>query len=402
MSQALKHPGLISLAAGFVDNETLPCEATAQTLTRMAANSQLLRQALQYDTSAGSMQLRHRLAKWAYRNWPDVDNVSPDRLVLTAGSNQLLHLVAEATIDPGDIVLAASPTYFVYMGTLRAMEARVIGVQADENGMCMQALKQALDRIVASGDADRVRAIYCVTDFDNPAGSTLSLERREQLLSIVKQWRSKHGRLLVISDTAYQELRYEGDELPPLLAIDPQAADFVIEAGTFSKSFSPGIRVGWGVVPESIFAPLLELKSNIDFGAPHFSQLFMNEILRAGEIERHLPVIRQHYQLKRDVMLEALEAELRDIEGISWRRPKGGLYVWLVLPAEVDASEEGTLWQRATDLGVLYVPGHYCFPAEGEPVQRNSIRLSFGVQSPDRIRSGIRLLAQAIRQELAL
>ncbi len=357
---------------------------------------QTLRRALQYDAAAGNEDFRQALMEWSYRDCPQA-TPEVSRVILTAGSNQFLHLLAEALVDPGDIVLAAAPTYFVFMGTLRGMEARVLGVQADEEGLCMDALESQLADLAAAGDAGRVKAIYTVTDFDNPAGSTLSLERRRRLLDIVGRWRSVHGPLMIISDNAYQALRYEGQSLPPLLAMGQGVEEFVIELGTFSKSFSPGIRVGWGVVPEALAERLLEIKSNMDFGSPHFSQILMHEALITGELDRHLPVIHAGYQAKRDAMLAALECYGSDIPELHWRKPAGGLYVWLTLPPTIDASEQGELWAAATASGVLYVPGHYCFPSEGQPTQRNTIRLSFGVQTAANIDAGIQRLCAAIR-----
>lgn len=397
MAQALNHPDLISLAAGFVDNATLPCAATHRCMERLGANQPLLRKALQYDTAAGSEAFRAALVEWSYAQWPE-RRPDPSRVILTAGSNQFLHLLAEAVVDPGDIVITCGPTYFVFLGTLRGVDARVIGVRADEHGMCMDSLEEALDRLVEAGEAPRVKAIYTVTDFDNPAGSTLSLPRRRRLLEIAAMWRREHGPLLVFSDNAYQQLRYEGEDLPPLTALDPGAAEFVVELGTFSKSYSPGIRVGWGIVPQSLVGRLLEMKSNMDFGSPHFSQVLMWEALVSGELERHLPEIREGYRVKRDAMLDALEAEFSHLEGVLWRRPQGGLYVWLTLPAHLNASEEDLLWKCATENGVLYVPGHYCYPSEGLPVAKNTIRLSFGVQSCEGIRDGIARLAAAVAE----
>ncbi len=397
MAQALKFPKLISLAAGFVDNATLPCDAVARCMSRLAADESMLRKALQYDTAAGSESFRNALADWSYRAWPSA-RPEANRVILTAGSNQFLHLLAELLVDPGDIVIAAAPTYFVFMGTLRGVDARVVGIHADQDGICLDSLEEQLERLAAEGQAARVKAIYTVTDFDNPAGSTLSLERRQRLLEIVARWRAQHGPLLIISDNAYQQLRYAGEDLPPLLALSDEAQEFVIELGTFSKSFSPGIRVGWGVVPEGLVSRLLEMKSNMDFGSPHFSQVLLHEALRSGELDRHLPLIRAGYATKLRVMLDALEEHASDISGVSWRQPCGGLYVWLTLPEEMDASEQGPLWRCATDSGVLYVPGHYCYPGEGQAVERNTMRLSFGVQTASGIRDGIARLSAAIRQ----
>jgi 2-aminoadipate transaminase len=143
---------------------------------------------------------------------------------------------------------------------------------------------------------------------------------------------------------------------------------------------------------------LLEIKSNMDFGSPHFSQILLWEALTAGEIDNHLPELRSGYIKKRDAMLTALDQELGELEGVHWRKPKGGLYVWLTLPEHIDATEKGLLWRCATENGVLYVPGNYCFPPEGVPTARNTMRLSFGVQSPAGIADGIGRLAAAINE----
>lgn len=395
MAQALKYPELISLAAGFVDNATLPCEATRESMQALVTDDSKLRRALQYDSTAGDRAFRECLAEWSYRDTPKC-TPDPDRVILTAGSNQFLHLLSEAILDPGDIVITAAPTYFVYLGTLKGVGAKVIGVRADEDGMCMDSLEATLAELKASGEAKRLKAIYTVTEFDNPAGSTLTLERRLRLLQLAESWHADTGPLLILSDNAYELLRYEGEALPSLLSLSDRADEYVIELGTFSKSFSPGIRVGWGVVPESLVNVLLDMKSNMDFGSPHFSQMLVHEALASGDLDRHLPTIREGYKAKLEAMLEALEVAFSGVEGVQWRRPQGGLYVWLTLPQSVDTTEGGALWNAAVENGVLYVPGHHCFPPHGEPVAKNTIRLSFGVQDAERIRDGIQKLASAV------
>lgn len=397
MATALRHPNLLSLAAGFVDNATLPCEAVRETLARLGSNDSQVRAALQYDTTSGNGELRDLISRNSYERWT-ADLPSAERVILTAGSNQFLHLLAEAILDPGDIVIAAAPTYFVFLGTLKGIGAKVIGVEADEDGICIEALKRQLEELKKSGDSHRLKAIYSVTDFDNPAGSTLSPERRRQLIEIVAAWRAEQGPCYLLSDNAYQQLRYEGDEIQPILTLDKTCQDFVFEMGTYSKSFSPGIRVGWGVVPEPFVEPLLDLKSNMDFGSPHFAQVLIKELLLDGTLERHLPTILNAYRDKRNAMLKALDKHMSKMSGVSWRHPQGGLYVWLTLPEEIDASEGGKLWNLATEKGVLYVPGHHCYPDDGVAVAKNTIRLSFGVQDTHGIGEGIARLAAAINE----
>jgi 2-aminoadipate transaminase len=398
MAQALQFPDLISLAAGFVDNATLPCEAAERCLQRLCADHSKLRRALQYDATAGNLELRKCIAEWSHRAQPEFAP-EPERIILTSGSNQFLHLLAEAIINPGDIVLVAAPTYFVFLGTLKGIDAQVVGVRADQDGICIDALRERMEQIALAGDAPRLKAIYLVTDFDNPGGSTLSLSRRQELIEVVSRWRKQHGSLLLISDNAYHLLRYRGEPLPALSSFDAQAEEYIVELGTFSKCFSPGIRVGWGVVPSYLVERLLEMKSNVDFGSPHFNQVLMQEAITSGEVDRHLPTIRDAYECKLNAMLDALQASFGADSGVSWRRPSGGLYVWLTLPEHMDASESGSLWPAAVQRGVLYVPGHYCYPELGEGVARNTIRLSFGVQDPAGITDGIRRLADAIASQ---
>lgn len=400
MARALQFPHLISLAAGFVDNASLPIQEVTECTERLLSDRRLLRLSLQYDSTAGNLEFRNNLAEWNYRDYPDA-RPATERVIVGAGSNQLLHLISEALLDPGDIVLAAAPTYFVFMGTLRALGVRVVGVPADSDGICIESLIQQLESLTESGLAHRVKAVYLVTDFDNPAGSTLSLERRLKVLEIVNQWRYRHGPLYILSDNAYQHLRYAGEPIPPLLSLSDDAKETVIELGTFSKSFSPGLRVGWGVVPTSMVDHLLDLKSSIDFGSPHFNQLLMNEVITSGTWDRHLPKVLDGYRSKLTATLQALNRFASGLPGVSWRHPQGGLYVWLTLPQEMDASEQGPLWQAATDRGVLYVPGHYCFPSAGEPIHRNTIRLSFGVLSEEKLSDGIERLCDAIRSVTA-
>jgi 2-aminoadipate transaminase len=396
MAQAIRYPHLISLAAGFVDNASLPCESVAKALQTLASDPIRLRRSLQYDSTAGNVQLREAIADWSYRDYPSA-KPTVDRIIVGAGSNQLLHLIADTMFNPGDIVLAAAPTYFVYMGTLRAMGVRVVGIKADEDGICLESLQSEMERIAAEGDAKRVKAIYLVTDFDNPSGSTLSLARRNQLLQIVRDWHEKHGALLVLSDNAYQHLRYFGEPLPPMLSLADDAAEFVVELGTFSKSFSPGIRVGWAVCPLSIVDHLMGVKSSVDFGSPHLGQAIMDEVLRSSAWDDHQPGLMKAYKVKLEATLVALDQHAANLPGVSWRHPQGGLYVWLSLPDHIDASESGSLWKAATEEGVLYVPGHHCFPSEGQPVLRNTIRLSFGVLGPEKLAEGVERLCRAIR-----
>jgi 2-aminoadipate transaminase len=401
MAKTLAHPELVSLAAGFVDHQTLPVEPTRQALDAIWADSQQARAALQYGTTVGYPPLREavleRMLKADRRSRREM-HVSVDQVVITAGSNQLLFLVSETLLDPGDMVICGAPSYFVYLGTLSSLGARAVGVETDQDGLIPEAVEHELTRREAAGQLRRVKAIYVTTYYDNPSGVTLSVERRAALVEIARRW-SRHGKIHVIEDAAYRELRYYGEDTASLRAFDPDGQT-VVHAGTFSKSFSPGIRVGWGILPPKLLEPVLAQKGNLDFGSPNLNQHLMASVLRLGLFDPHLQRLRHSYREKIDAILGAADELLDPIEGIEWVRPTGGLYVWLRLPEAIDTGLSGPLFDRAVQEGVLYVPGEYCYPKDGLPPKKNRIRLSFGIQSCPSIRRGIEALSRAIRQVL--
>jgi 2-aminoadipate transaminase len=218
------------------------------------------------------------------------------------------------------------------------------------------------------------------------------------LVELTKRW-SRESKLYIIEDVANRELRYYGDELPSLRSFDPEG-DTVVQAGTFSKSFSPGIRVGWGVLPRGLIQPVLAVKGNVDFGSPNFNQLLMTAVLELDLYDNHVQRVRRNYREKLDAVLQAADEFLAPINGLKWVRPEGGLYVWLRLPEHIDAGVHGPLFDKAVEEGVLYVPGEYCYPKARVAVQKNTIRLSFGIQCRASLRRGIESLARAIRQVL--
>ncbi len=396
MHLALQRPQLISLAAGFVDQHSLPAEPTKQALDALLSDRAAAGAALQYGTTHGFSPLREivldRLINMDGRHG---DRPTLDQVVLTAGSNELLHLAADAIIDPGDIVLAGAPNYFVFLGMLENLGARCISVATDEHGLNPDALEAALARLETTGEIARVKAVYLTSYFDNPTSVSVAADRRPKIVSIVKRY-SAAGTIFILEDTAYRELRYAGDDLPTLRAYDLEA-DTVICTGTFSKSFSPGIRVGWGVLPQALVEPVLAIKGNVNFGSPNFNQHLLAKVFELGLYEPHVKTLQQTYRDKLAAMLAASDEHLAPINGVRYQRPSGGLYIWLELPEHVDTGAEGQLFNAALDAGVLYVPGRYCYPKEGEPPRNNMIRLSFGVQSQSNIRRGIAALAGAIR-----
>lgn len=403
MHRALAHPELISLAAGFVDAESLPIDTVRIAADAVLSDPARARMALQYGTTPGYLPLRELILDrlQADDGRPAAEaNISVEQVFVTAGSNELLFLLADTLLDPGDIVLCGAPCYFVFLGILGNLGARAVAVDVDENGMVPASVDETLARLAAAGELHRVKAIYVTSYFDNPSSVTVSHDRRAALVETAERWSNREARenpIYILEDAAYRELRYDGQDIPSLRAFD-QSGETVVLTGSFSKSLSPGLRVGFGVLPRSLVEAVHNQKGNIDFGAPNFSQHVVHAVLERGLFEPHVAQLRERYREKRDAMLAAAEKFLAPIPGTSWLYPRGGLYVWLSLHASVDTGPRGKLFDRTLEEGALYVPGEYCHPSEPHPAPRNQIRLSFGVQPSHRIALGIEALARAIRR----
>jgi 2-aminoadipate transaminase len=400
MQQAVENPGLISLAAGLVDPVSLPAAEVSGALTDLLGRADTARAALQYGTTQGYLRLRERLLT----RTAALDHATPRELSLTAedvvvttGSQQLLYLLGELLLDPGDLVITEAPSYFVYQGTLQSLGARTLTVPMDEEGMDTGALADLLARLERTGELDRLRMIYVVDYFQNPTGLTLSLRRRQHLVELARRYSRRH-RLFVLEDAAYRELRYDGEDLPSVKSLD-EGNEHVILAMTFSKPCAPGVKTGYGLLPRGLTEPLLRLKGNHDFGSSNLTQHLLDRLLETGAYDRHVAELCRVYRHKRDTMLAALAEELAGLPGVRWTHPHGGLYVWLTFPPGVDAGPQGELVRAALAEGVLYVPGSFCYVnGENGPIATNEARLSFGVAPPGQLREGVRRLARAVRR----
>ena len=398
MEQAVQNPLVISLAAGLVDQTTLPDSEVRTACAELLADESLARQALQYGTTQGSERLRKQLVRHLAeleRRPAEKLGIAPEQLILTTGSQQLLSLVGEVLLDPGDIVLVAAPTYFAYLGTLNGLGARSVPVATDADGLRTDALEAEFTRLEQAGELQRVKLIYVVSYYENPSGISLSAERRKELVEIARHW-SRKQRIHVLEDAAYRELRYDGPEFPSVWSCDTER-NTVILAQTFSKSFSPGLRVGFGVVPRELVAPLCDRKGNEDFGSANFNQHLLATVFEQGLYSSHVRMLQETYRSKRDAMLAAADRYFGKLPGVNWVRPHGGLYVWMTLPAAITTGFESPLFRRATQVDqVMYVPGEVCYagPAEGRP--RNQMRLSYGTQTVEGIDEGMKRLANAV------
>ncbi|MEW4490633.1 PLP-dependent aminotransferase family protein [Thalassoglobus sp. JC818] len=399
MQQGVENPDCLSLAAGLVDPATLPVEETLRASQQVLATKESGMRALQYGTTPGSAELRSELLSYfAELEKCSVEDLGIDasQMILTTGSQQLLSLVCETLLDPGDICLVAGPTYFVFAGNLAGVGARTVTIPSDEEGMDPAALDHALEQIASMEELHRVKLIYVVSYYDNPSGVCLSTSRREQIVEIAQKYSREH-RLLVLEDAAYRELRYDGEEHPSMWGFD-QDRSSVIYTQTFSKTFSPGIRVGFGIVPKELVTAICERKGNEDFGSAHFNQKLIAEVLRSGAYRGHLAKVRDGYRLKRDAMLAAAEKYFSDLPGVSWVHPKGGLYVWMTLPASIQSGFDSPLFSRAVEHGVMYVPGELCYAGPLEDRPRSQLRLSYGVLTVELIDEAMRRLADAVRE----
>jgi 2-aminoadipate transaminase len=400
MQMALATPGLISLAAGFVDQQSLPVDLAAGEIASILGDPVEGRRALQYGTTIGDVRLRERLIALLEQDERvpsgTYQHLVP-RTVITTGSQQLLYLIAEALLNPGDIVLVESPTYFVYLGVLATRGVRVLGIDIDEGGLRLDSLEATLAELETKGLLDRVKLIYTISEHSNPTGISLAADRRRPLVELAQKW-SKYRHIFILEDSAYRGLTFDGEEAPSVWSHDA-GGETVILARTFSKTFSPGFKTGYGVVPRALLEPVLRLKGNHDFGSGNFTQLVLERVIAVGGYRRHVATLVERYRRKRDVMLESLQEWFGGFEGaVHWTQPRGGLYVWLSVPDGVDTGPAGPLFARCLEQGVLYVPGAYAYADETGAAPKNHARLCFGVPSEADLAEGTRRLSLALAE----
>ncbi|MBN9117650.1 MAG: PLP-dependent aminotransferase family protein [Planctomycetes bacterium] len=396
IQKAIENPGLVSFAAGLVDEGSLPVEEVRATAAEILSDQLAGQAALQYGSTQGLTALREQVLKLVC----DADGVTPADVNLTAadvcittGSQQLLYLVGEILFDPDDIVITEAPSYFVFHSLLQSHGARVLTVPMDADGMRTDELEALLDRLRRSGELPRVKAVYTVDYFQNPTGLSLSVERRKKLVELVRRFSTDH-RILILEDAAYRELRFTGDDLPSAKRFDT-ANEYVIYTSTFSKPCAPGLKTGYAIMPPDVMEAVLHLKGSHDFGSASLSQHIASRLSASPAYARHAEELRGVYRHKRDVMLKALETEFADFPAASWTVPAGGFYVWLTLDG-IDTGTTSPLMAAALEAGVLYVPGECGHVAdESGCVPNNEIRLCFGVATPEQVTEGIRRLRKA-------
>jgi 2-aminoadipate transaminase len=373
-------PEVVSLAGGSPYIAALPLDAVGEMLGRLASDHGTT--SLQYGVGQGTVELRERICE--VMSLSGIDGVSPDDVVVTVGGQQALDLIARVFLDPGDVVLAEGPTYVGALGVFQAAQAQVQHVAMDADGLIPAALEEAIAAVRRSGR--RAKFLYTIPTFQNPAGVTMSEERREQVLDICE----KAG-LLVVEDDPYGMLSFEGDAPLPLRA---RRREGVFYLSTFSKTFAPGLRVGWILAPHAVREKLVMAnEANVLCPSP-FAQAAVTQYLATMPWREQIKVYREIYLERRDALLDALQ-DLAPA-GTSWTRPTGGLFIWATLPEGLDSK---AMMPRAIAARVAYVPGTG-FYADG--TGRSNMRLNFSFSAPDRLREGVRRLSGVMEKELEM
>jgi 2-aminoadipate transaminase len=364
-------PDIISFAGGFPDPATFPRERAASLLAEFAAAGEAA--AFQYAPTRG---LAGPMAALAGRI-EQLQGRRPDEgeLVVTSGAIEALELVGKSFLDRGDTVVVEGPTYLGAIMAFRSFEAEIAAVPLDGDGLEVDELER---RLV---DGLRPKLLYTIPDHQNPAGVSLAADRRGPLVELAR----RYG-FLIVEDVAYRELGFTPDAAPTLWSLGP---DVVLQAGTTSKTFFPGVRLGWAIGPAAVSAQLVAAKQNTDQCAGALGQRFLEEYVRRGWIDEQLAESRLLYERKSETMLASLERTMPP--GTRWTRPQGGFFTWLTLPDGGNAPE---LAQRAVERGVGIVPGTLFFP-DGRG--GDNVRLSFSMVDESRIDEGVERLASLVR-----
>jgi 2-aminoadipate transaminase len=376
-----ERPEIISLAGGLPDTSTFPPELYRDLQAGIAGGGHVPR-ALQYGPTEGTAAAKECASAVMLAEGARVD---VDDLLITTGGQQVIDLVCKTLIDPGDVIVAEAPTYPGAVPTFNAYEADVIQIEMDRDGMRVDELEETLDRLEAA--RRRPKFIYTIPNFQNPAGVTLSLGRRERLVQLARE-----RELLVLEDNPYGLLRYEGDPLPTLYALD--GGEFVVYLGTFSKILSPGIRLGWAAAPRPVLEKMNLGKQGADLCSSSLTQHFVAAFFATGRWEGYVRSLAEVYRRRRDVMLDALAEHLP--REATWTHPEGGLFIWVTLPDYIDTTD---LLARALEENVAFVPGRAAY-LDGRG--RSSLRVNFSGVGDDDIREGVRRIGKVVKEQVFL
>ena len=379
----LDQPDIISFAGGIPDPDLFP-KAAFQDAFAEALNGPMAAQGLQYSTSEGHKPLR----VWIAAQMQAIGiPATPDNILITSGSQQALDYLGKLFLSPGDTALVGWPTYLGALGAFNAYEPRYDKLDPLSN-------RSGADYTAAAKEAGgAAKFAYLSVDFANPTGATVSRAARERVIDLAEEMD-----IAVIEDAAYQSLRFDGDAIPPILALEAERRNGDLEAcrtiycGSFSKTLSPGLRVGWVCAAMPVISQLVLMKQAADLHSATLNQIAVASVAEQ-HFDSHIDTIRSAYRARRDAMLEALQAHMPD--GVSWTKPEGGMFIWVTLPDTLDGAD--LLKQSLESERVAFVPGHAFF-ADGSG--RNTLRLSYSTSTEGKIAEGIERLGQLITRAL--
>ncbi len=373
-----QQPDIISFAGGLPNPLSFPRDIIRDLLCEVLQGEEAAR-ALQYGSTEGIPQLREAILERYRRRWGykgDLENI-----LVTTGSQQGLDLLGRVFIGSRSHIIMEAPTYLGALNAFKFYEPVIHTIPMDNEGLIPELLEEKMKMLHRRGETPKF--LYTVPNFHNPAGVTLSLKRRQALLEIAGEYD-----LLIVEDDPYGELRYEGEHLPPLVALDKD--DRVIHLGTFSKILSPGLRLAWTIGPKEVIKKMILAKQGVDLCTSTLSQTIALKYISGGHLDRHLPRIIELYRRKRDIMLGSME-ELFPQE-MSWTRPEGGMFIWVTGPEGLDTME---LFPRAIEKKVAFVVGEAFYPDRSV---KNALRLNFTNPSDEDISEGIKRLASVLKE----
>lgn len=364
---------IYSFAGGYPSAETFPLESIRQTMSEVI--DKYGGKAFQYGATQGVQELREAVAK-RYA-------VAVDRVQITSSSQQGIDVCTRILINPGDVILTSSPSYLGALQSFSSYRAKIVGVSHDAD---IQEYKSAFVSEIkkAAEEGRTVKFLYMIPDFQNPSGESLTLEERKMLADLAEEYG-----FLIVEDSPYRELRYEGEHIPTIYSLAP---DRVIHLGSFSKIFAPGFRLGWAIAHPDILDKIYVCKQSLDLCPPIFDQYVAAEFLESGRLDENLKKSVLLYKEKRDLLLSLLDEYMP--EGVKWTRPEGGLFLFLTLPEGFDAV---AFYDQALSAGVAYVAGEFFHPDRSG---KNTMRLNFSFMSPEKIIAGIRLLAELLKTSI--
>ena len=364
---------IYSFAGGYPSAETFPLEEIEKTMSDVIAK--YAGKAFQYGATQGVPELREAVAK-RY-------GVPVERVQITSSSQQGIDVCTRILVNPGDVILTSNPSYLGAIQSFCSYRADIRGIAHNND---LDIFRESYEKEIAGVKAAEksVKFLYMIPDFQNPSGESLTMEEREMLVSLAR----KHD-FLIVEDSPYRELRYEGEHIPTMYSIDP---DRVIHLGSFSKIFAPGFRLGWAIAHPEILDKIYVCKQSLDLCPPIFDQYVAAEFLSSGRLDANLVRSIELYKGKRDLLLSLLEEYMP--KEVQWTHPEGGLFLFLTMPEGFDAVK---FYDRALDAGVAYVAGEFFHPDRSG---KNTMRLNFSFMAPERITEGIRILAELLKDEI--